>query len=867
MLKNILSICAILIVFGHQFSFAHTPHDVIDAIDVTGNAAEGYSVYIVMGHYRILRSDNLGRSWKQLIRGLDNRYPYTDIAVAPDSQKYRTLFVTTAGDGIYKSVDGGDSWYRTNKGLPTLSLGNIAVSPGYLSDRTVLATGISGGLFITQNGGDSWSQILGVRFRITAIEFAREQTRRIIYVGDEIGRLYRSGDSGQSWHEVSHIQDAGRITCIAASPEFKKDGTLLIGTENKGVLRSTDKEKRFEPSNAGLPEESVQSIVFSPDYADDSTIYASCWHQAGFRSTNGGRSWRKHRHGLTTNDQADRNPLFFSPQFRDIKILKNSVKPHTILLAGFDGLFESGDSGRSWTQIETEAAGWILSVSTSPPIGNDFQIAMTTHNAGVYLANNTELFWSVLNRGLKKPRCGRIEFSPGYAQDKTLFSFIDEGDHFIRLRPENHGWQSVRLKHKPHLNWKSRILNYLKRKGLPESVTTDFLSKEEKKKLIRPKGQAHPKRIALSPNLSKDRSIYIATRKRGLFKSIDGGKTVLPLTPIPIESWSIVMSPEFPADQTLFISSRLNGIKKSDDGGQHWRSINTGLSFLDEWKVLSKQNGRQGIELGRSQFYNIYLAISPHFGSDNTLFAFGGFGLYKSINAGESWAQIRNNTLDHRAQVLSLCISPDFDRDQTVYISVKGRGLFKSLDGGRTFIALNDRLLKENHLIRHLELSPFYPQDRTLFAASEEALFRSQDRGNTWHKIDRMIRYENNYRQGVIEYSGDWELIKDKKFSSGNASLSQTKGSKVVFKFFGSGVKWVASPDFSRKSARIFIDELAVDSARERSGKHFGNDILYAVRNLIRGPHTLKIEVLEPLELDSKTPGVLIDAFDVLDNP
>jgi hypothetical protein len=281
---------------------------------------------------------------------------------------------------------------------------------------------------------------------------------------------------------------------------------------------------------------------------------------------------------------------------------------------------------------------------------------------------------------------------------------------------------------------------------------------------------------------------------------------------------------------------------------------------------LAEKTGRGSTEIGRSEFYNIYLAISSNFGSDQTLFAFGGFGLYKSMNSGESWQQIENNTLDQRAQVFSIGISPNFERDQTVFISVKGRGLFKSIDGGRSFVTCGDTLLKDNHLIRHLEFSPFYPQDETIFAASEEAIFRSQNKGKTWNTIDRIIRYENNYKQGVIEYSGDWELLKDTKFSSGNANLGRTKGSKVVFKFFGSGVKWIGHPDYSMDSAKIYIDELPVETSMELGIDSNGNSSLYAIRNLKRGPHTITIEVLEQFAPNSKKQGVLIDAFDVLGN-
>jgi photosystem II stability/assembly factor-like uncharacterized protein len=861
---KLLQTFVLLIIFGARLVFAHTPHDVIDAIDVGGNTTDGYTVYIVLGHYRIMRSDDMGRSWKQLIRGLNNRYPFTSIAIAPGFKTNHTLFAATDGDGIYKSLDKGNFWFPVNNGLSSLSIGRLAVSPNYRSNQIVFSAGKKGGLFKTQDGGDSWSQVLDKQFCITALELVQETNKLLIFVGNDEGKLFLSDDLGLSWQLIAHIHESGGITSIAASPGFDKDGILLVGTKDKGLFRSLDKGYRFIPSDSGMLDQSVRSIAFSPEYVRDKTIYASCWRQAIFKSIDGGKTWNKFNSGLTTNHQAERNPIFFSPQFRDLKIVETADKPDTILLAGFDGLFESKDGGVKWAQIQTEAAGWIFSLSSSPPIENDFLIAITTHNSGVYLARNSELSWSILNKGLKKPRCGKIEFSPNYKLDNTLFSYIDEGDHFIKLSPENLGWQSVKLRQKRHLNWKTRIFSYLERKGLPKSITTDFLSNKERQQLLKPKGQANPKGLALSPSFSKDQTVYVATRKRGMFKSNNGGKTFLPLGGNAIEAWSIIISPEFATDRTLFASSRIKGIIKSDDGGIHWRSVNTGLSFLSQWKDLSEQTGRERIELGRSEFYNINLAISPHFSSDKTIFAFGGFGIYKSVNAGESWKRTGNDSLDERAQIFSLCISPDFIRDRTLYISVKARGLFKSIDGGNTFIALNDKLLKENHLIRHLAVSPFYPQDHTLLAASEEAIFRSQDNGNTWKKIDRIVRYESNYKQGVIEYRGEWELVKNSQFSSGDAHLGQTKGSKVLFKFFGSGVKWIGSMGHSTGSAKIYIDESPVETIRKLSDIPNDRDTVFVIRDLKKGPHLLTIEVLGPLESKAKANGVLIDAFDVL---
>lgn len=69
------------------------------------------------------------------------------------------------GDGVYKSLDGGESWKKIENGLPN-ELGKMAISISRANSNKVylLVEGNSnkrsGGLFVSNNAGDSWQGML-----------------------------------------------------------------------------------------------------------------------------------------------------------------------------------------------------------------------------------------------------------------------------------------------------------------------------------------------------------------------------------------------------------------------------------------------------------------------------------------------------------------------------------------------------------------------------------------------------------------------------------------------------------------------------------------------------------------------------------
>ena len=136
-------------------------------------AAEG-SVWGPGGDRGLYRTKNGGKSWKKVIdisenTGVNNivRDPSNpDILYASSEQRRRHVYTKIGGGPetkIYKSEDGGKTWRKIMKGLPSVDMGGtgIAVSP---VDPNVVyiiveAAEGKGGFFRSTDKGESWTKM------------------------------------------------------------------------------------------------------------------------------------------------------------------------------------------------------------------------------------------------------------------------------------------------------------------------------------------------------------------------------------------------------------------------------------------------------------------------------------------------------------------------------------------------------------------------------------------------------------------------------------------------------------------------------------------------------------------------------------
>ena len=114
---------------------------------------------------------------------------------------------------------------------------------------------------------------------------------------------------------------------------------MYAGTDQGGVLKTTNGGQTWTPVNAGFASYYVGALAIDP--LSPATLYAASGVSQGvqlYKSVNGGASWNSSNLGLTT---------FLT------SLAINPTNPSRIYAGSLDGVFASSDSGGSWSRFST----------------------------------------------------------------------------------------------------------------------------------------------------------------------------------------------------------------------------------------------------------------------------------------------------------------------------------------------------------------------------------------------------------------------------------------------------------------------------------------------------------------------------------
>jgi len=146
-------------------------------------------------------------------------------ALAIDPETPTTLYAGTGCSGVFKSLDGGDSWSAVNTGLTSTFVTALAINP--TTPATLYAGATGGGVFRSLNGGGSWSAVntgLPPDRSVDALAI-NPTTPTTVYAGTQSG-VFRSLNGGDSWQATGHLACGdGLVRCY----EECDDGNTVSG--------------------------------------------------------------------------------------------------------------------------------------------------------------------------------------------------------------------------------------------------------------------------------------------------------------------------------------------------------------------------------------------------------------------------------------------------------------------------------------------------------------------------------------------------------------------------------------------------------------------------------------------------------------
>jgi len=300
----------------------------------------------------------------------------TGVHASPAFAVDRTLLAESEGGAIYRSTDAGISWVRLRGGLPddeyqTLT---VAFSPNYGADRTLYATGYRSeyggqGVWRSVNGGDTWqplwnnlTHLRGEAFFFDA-DFAQSQTLIVqSYFYDVAQQVsgssyHRSTDGGLTWTLVvtgNYSTPDGTVPLPLAS-ELLPNGSstpapaVRIGDSRDSVFYTVD-DSTWQTATVRLASpDLLLELLPAPDYPASATVYAvsgsSIW-----RTTDGGVTWAQ------WDDER-----FIDPDDSDNKIRSAAITPQ-LASGGYRLLLGTGTG--EVLVIDPTAMAWLEGSST-----------------------------------------------------------------------------------------------------------------------------------------------------------------------------------------------------------------------------------------------------------------------------------------------------------------------------------------------------------------------------------------------------------------------------------------------------------------------------------------------------------------------
>jgi photosystem II stability/assembly factor-like uncharacterized protein len=176
-------------------------------------------------------------------------------------------------------------------------------------------------------------------------------------------------------------------------------------------------------------------------------------------------------------------------------------------------------------------------------------------------------------------------------------------------------------------------------------------------------------------------AIHGASAERGVYKSVDGGKTWTKTLFVDDNSGCVDLSMDMNNPRILYAAmwdyrrlpwevrsgGKGSGLYKSTDGGDTWEKIETGLP---------KELGKMSVAVSQANSNKIYLVVESDSEKEQG-------GLFVSENAGKSWNRIsKDHRLVQRAWYYIEATADPVD-ENTVY--VLSSPAVKSTDGGKTW--------------------------------------------------------------------------------------------------------------------------------------------------------------------------------------
>jgi uncharacterized repeat protein (TIGR01451 family) len=614
------------------------------------------------------------------------------------NKKSRILIVTCVVALLAASLPvhaGINSW--TIKGPPGGTFRDIAA---HTSDPNILYAAYTRSFFRSTDGGNNWSAARHFVGEVVDIAVDRSNGNRLFIAVYNEG-LFRSEDAGQSFTAVAPASPP--IVSIGISSDGK---TVYYSTGSTTFFRSTDGGQTWTERIA-IPN-AISLLLVDPNNADH--IYGVRGGSV-VRSIDGGGTW-------TTAAVKPGDP------FNSIYDLAQ-VSATTLVVATFDGLYVSTDSGATWNR---RFAGQSFSVIADPQSPGTL-LATSVSFLPLPLLRSTDFgaTWTyfgtspgAVRRLLLRPQAPQLVVASGQGvkrSDLTASSWVE-----ANASPVAPGLSKMATT----IANNSRVYAYTSSDAIG-LFSTSLDSGWQRIDLSSVELTIGYSSGVLAVKPGAPQSIYIGAFDRGVVKSQDGGKTwglssglanvgthALAFDPVDtnIMYAAVMKVSTLPLPASLY---------RSSDSGNTWAPHSLDLPNIFAQRIAVDPANRSRIFIAGYQG-----SFPPGIG-----------GLYRSTNGGLNWSQVAFAGAD----VFDIDIDPS--NSNRVYAGT-ALGLYVSTDGGTTFSRNTPVAIISTLPISAVEIDPTVPS--TIYAANYDpgnfnseqgpsSILRSVDSGASWEVL------------------------------------------------------------------------------------------------------------------------------------
>ncbi len=713
----------------------------------------------------------------------------------------------------------------------------LAVSPDFATDGTV---------FITRNPSQNWRPL----------------------------ELAVSRDGGWTWSGcLAGLNDPFPYTSVSVSPQFSADGLVMVTTAGGGAWLSADRGRGF---SSVLPGEDLDAGVIAAENGAAVLLV----HPAGgalLRSTDQGATWSPvpgsplavdllRAHGpdvivvsghevlLSRDGGATFAVRTFAGTVNDADIAEvgfavasqvglgvaltdqGPVRPVSAAQVGVThvalaprwpldpvlfttrlhhGPYRSGNGGLTFderplpTQLSNQSTEHFLGLTVSDGFPGDGTVFLNMFE-GLFLSTDGGFTWRESDTRIPGVVTA-LSVSPDFATNGTLVVGTydagilvsdDRGDTF---RVSNTGLQKKSAYAIDTARIGGRVVSAAALRSRGAAGSPPYTAWH-----ATASAPDYPTRLALSPRFDADGRALLGHRTQGIWLSTDHGTTYAQAFPDPSQIASLAWAPD---GLSALAGTRDGRVLASTDAGTTW-SV--------------------GADAGVDAPLFVAADAAGWLRGDGT-------GAYTSTD-GVTWTAVPGLT----GVVHQVAAAPDGTR----FVSMRGGSMWRA-DPGQGFVPVAADLAAFG-TASELATSPDFAADGTLFAAIDDWVFRSEDRGDTWTLLGpSVVRFEED-AQAVDTPSGAPAVPMPGASVARAAVLS--RGQRASLSFHGTGVTWIGATVAGTSIVEVSLDGVLVDTVDAGTG-NASQVPLYTVSGLAPGPHQLDLRV---------TSGTgVVDAFDV----